>query len=102
MTSANPVHRELAPKMSAAFHSATPSGCKLLTKASLPLEVQTEAGAPTEVVVEVTVDGSSFEWTVVQVDKRRKSFCTVKETKVRQLTVCQNIVTFLKSRSSSV
>ena len=43
--------------MSAAFHSATPSGCKLLTKASLPLEVQTEAGAPTEVVVEVTVDG---------------------------------------------
>ena len=70
MSSANPVHRELSPKMSAAFHSATPSGCKLLTKASLPLEVQTEAGAPTEVVVEVTVDGSSFEWTVVQVDKR--------------------------------
>ena len=70
MSSANPVHRELVPKMSAAFHSATPSGCKLLTKASLPLEVQTEAGAPTEVVVEVTVDGPSFEWTVVQVDKR--------------------------------
>ena len=65
MSSANPVHRELSPKMSAAFHSATPSGCKLLTKASLPLEVQTEAGAPTEVVVEVTVDGSSFEWTVI-------------------------------------
>ena len=70
MTSASPVHRALTPKMSHAFHSATADGCKLLTKASLPLEVQTEAGAPAEIVVAVTVEGLAVDWEVVMVDKR--------------------------------
>eukprot|EP01046_Picozoa_sp_COSAG06_P042278 COSAG06_NODE_5363_length_3527_cov_2.146733_5_plen_139_part_00 len=59
MTSANPEHRELTPTLSGAYYKTTPGGdgCTLFTTATLPLDVQTKAGAPAEVVVQLTVAG---------------------------------------------
>lgn len=73
MTSADPQHRELSPLLTSAWHQQTTvgaGGCALLTKASLPLDVQTEAGAPAEVVTLLTVTGDTFDWDVVWTDKR--------------------------------
>lgn len=70
MSSARPTHRELTPTMSSAWHSGNVGGCKILTKAMLPQDVRVEAGAPAEVVVEVTIEGSTLDWAVVMVDKR--------------------------------
>lgn len=53
MTSADPQHRELSPTLTSAWYQQTTTGtgggCAILTKASLPLDAQTEAGAPAEV-----------------------------------------------------
>jgi len=59
MTSAAPQHRELTPTLSGAYYKTTPGGdgCTLFTAATLPLDAQTEAGAPAEVVVQLTVAG---------------------------------------------
>ena len=63
-------HVLMTPTMSGAWHSGSVGGCKILTKARLPQDVRVEAGAPAEVVVEVTIEGSTLDWTVVMVDKR--------------------------------
>eukprot|EP01043_Picozoa_sp_COSAG02_P002520 COSAG02_NODE_58_length_43613_cov_235.901572_12_plen_269_part_00 len=74
MTSADPRHRELSPSLTSAWHQKTTAGsgvgCTLLTRASLPLDAQAEAGAPAEVVVQLTVQGNTFDWDVVWTDKR--------------------------------
>jgi hypothetical protein len=59
MSSASPQHRELTPTLSGAYYKTTPGGdgCTLFTAATLPLDAQTEAGAPAEVVVQLTVAG---------------------------------------------
>ena len=67
MTSADPRHRELSPTLTAAWHQQSQfadgtGGCTLLTRASLPLEAQTEAGAPAEVVVQLAIAGDTFDW----------------------------------------
>ena len=50
--------------LTAAWHeqSLMADGCTLLTRASLPLEAQTEAGAPAEVVVQLSIEGDTFNW----------------------------------------
>ena len=70
MTSANPAHRELTPTMSGAWHSSRADGCKILTRATLPQDVQTDAGAPAEIVIEVSIEGSTIDWDVLMVEKR--------------------------------
>lgn len=71
MTSADPRHREISPLLTSAWHTvSSDDGCTLLTKASLPLDAQVEAGAPAQVVVQLAIQGNTFDWDVVWTDKR--------------------------------
>ena len=71
MSSAQPQHRELTPTMKGAWRGdVSSSGCTLLTKSTLPDEVQKEAGAPEEIVVVLRVEGTTIDWEVYMVNKR--------------------------------
>ena len=78
MEAAHPKRRSLYPKVVSIWTGAGPAatgggaGCVVVINSTLPTEAHVTAGAPTGVVIKLTVsvDGATLDWDVVQVNKR--------------------------------
>lgn len=75
MTSAGPLHRELASTLTGLWHKQTADGCEVVTQASMPAEARVNAGAPESVVVKLVVSGKRLDWEVVWLNKRPTRCC---------------------------
>lgn len=73
MSSANPVHRSITPTVVSMWKGVQADGSyAVVTNATLSDEAHAAAGAPANVVTKLTLsaDGSTFDWDVIQVNKR--------------------------------
>ena len=67
VTAAAPIRRNLTPTLTTLW--ASPDTCSFVAEATLPNDAHVLAGAPSKVVIAVSVSGTSLSWDVVQVDK---------------------------------